>query len=96
MQRKIEWSHEARMMITQTVNYWNERNQSYSYSNKILKEVDSLQKSILKNPYFLARRHENLGLYQRVFFKGKFSLYYKIEKDSITVIYFRSNKQKPV
>jgi hypothetical protein len=96
MQRKIEWSYEARIMITQTVNYWNERNQSYLYSNKILKEIDNLQKSILKNPYFLARYHENIGLYQRTFFKGKYSLYYKIEKNNITIIHFRSNKQKPL
>jgi hypothetical protein len=93
---EVIWTNEADISYNENLEYWANRNQSNLYSKRIILETKKIESSIANNPYFLARYHENIGLYQRTFFKGKYSLYYKIEKNSITIIHFRSNKQKPL
>lgn len=95
MSRKIIWTEEAVFMLQKTLEYWNNRNKTFIYSNKIISEVEAIEIKILENPYFLAKFNGNVNLYQRIFFKGKFSLFYDIKEDSIVIIHFRSNQQKP-
>ncbi|MDR2206837.1 MAG: type II toxin-antitoxin system RelE/ParE family toxin [Flavobacteriaceae bacterium] len=93
---KIEWSKDADISYNETIVYWAEHNFSNAYSEKIISETRKIEKSISENPYFLTRYHENIGLYQRIFFKGKFSLYYRIANNIVRIIHFRSNRQRPL
>lgn len=72
------------------------KNKSNDYPNKILDEVEKVEEQIKENPFFLSRHIENLNLYQRIFFKGKFSIFYEIQETLIIIHHFRSNKQKPL
>nr|WP_232212892.1 type II toxin-antitoxin system RelE/ParE family toxin [Capnocytophaga sp. oral taxon 326] len=53
-----------------------------------------LEEEISLSPYFLAQ----YILYKRNFLNGKFVMYYQVleEENLIRIIYFRSNKQKPL
>ncbi|WP_311324691.1 type II toxin-antitoxin system RelE/ParE family toxin [Capnocytophaga sputigena] len=95
---KIKWSDEAIESYDETLDYWYYHNKSYDYSHKIISEVQKVKKEIKESPYFLAYYIEELRLYKRSFFKNKFSLYYEVneEKEMIYIVYFRSNKQKPL
>ena len=58
---------------------------------------EKVQKEILSNPY--SKQYSDiLDVYRKSFFKGKFSLYYKIDeaKQIIWITDFRSNKQRPL
>lgn len=69
----IKWSDEALESYDETLEYWVPHNKSYSYSNKIIDEVEKVKEEIKDSPYFLAQYIESLGLYKRSFFKGKFA-----------------------
>lgn len=92
----IKWSDEALESYDETLEYWGHHNKSYSYSNKIIDEVEKVKEEIKDSPYFLAQYIESLGLYKRSFFKGKFALYYQVKEEFIYIVYFRSNKQRPL
>lgn len=92
----IKWSDEALESYDDTLDYWVHHNKSYSYSNKIIDEVEKVKEEIKDSPYFLAQYIESLGLYKRSFFKGKFALYYQVKEELIYIVYFRSNKQRPL
>ena len=92
----IKWSDEALESYDETLVYWVHHNKSYSYSNKIIDEVEKVKEEIKDSPYFLAQYIESLGLYKRSFFKGKFALYYQVKEELIYIVYFRSNKQRPL
>ena len=92
----IKWSDEALESYDETLDYWVYHNKSYSYSNKIIDEVEKVKEEIKDSPYFLAQYIESLGLYKRSFFKGKFALYYQVKEELIYIVYFRSNKQRPL
>ena len=85
----IKWSDEALESYDETLEYWVHHNKSYSYSNKIIDEVEKVKEEI-------AQYIESLGLYKRSFFKGKFALYYQVKEELIYIVYFRSNKQRPL
>lgn len=95
---KIRWNSKAISEYFATLDYWDERNQSYEYSLKIEKAVNQEIQNIKENPYFLAIYSPKLDMYRKIFFKGKFSLFYRIdlEEDTIWIMIFRSNKQKPI
>ena len=87
---QIKWTEEASDSIEQTLDYWYRNNGSFTYSEKILKEI-------LSNPY--SKQYSDiLDVYRKSFFKGKFSLYYKIDEAEqiIWITDFRSNKQRPL
>jgi plasmid stabilization system protein ParE len=47
---KIIWSHKARIKLTQILEFYNERNQSNSYSAKLYKEIQKSIKLLLRQP----------------------------------------------
>ncbi len=95
---EIKWSMQAEASYLDNLNYWDNRNKSYTYSDKIEAALCELEKEIAVSPYFLAQYIEHLGLYKRNFMSGKFAIYYQIleEENLIRIIHFRSNKQKPL
>ena len=50
----MKWIYDAEEDYYNTLTYWYKHNGSYTYSEKIMKAVEVLQREIAKNPYFLA------------------------------------------
>ena len=93
---RVRWSGKAKTELENTLDSWSENNKSDSYSEKIAIETEKVQKEIEEDPYFLAKYIEEDNVYQRIFFKGRFLLYYEIKGDSVIILRFRSTKQKPL
>ncbi len=92
----IKWTTKANLAYLQTLVYWREHNKSNSYSLKIQRKVAKLVKDLEKNPFFLSRYWQNKDVYQRIFFKGKFSIFFQITNETtVNIIHFQSNSQKP-
>ncbi len=95
---EIRWAPKALEMYDQTLDYWNKRNKSSRYSQKIMQEVMLAETELLDNPYFLTDFFENIKLYRKRLFNGKFYLFFEIidEEDILYIQYFRSAYQKPL
>ena len=93
---RVRWSGKAKTELENTLDFWSENNKSDSYSEKIAIETEKVQKEIEEDPYFLAKYIEEDYVYQLIFFKGRFLLYYEIKGDSVIILRFRSTKQKPL
>ena len=95
---KTKWTINAKLALFNTLDYLTERNDSETYSNKIIVETEKALKEIQENPYQKNYYSEKINLYLKIFFKGKFALYYRIieEETTIWIIDFRSTKQKPL
>ena len=92
---RVKWSGKARTELENTLDFWSENNKSDTYSVKIAIETEKVQKEIEEDPYFLAQYIEE-NVYQRIFFKKKFILYYEVKEDVVIILRFRSAKQKPL
>lgn len=93
---QVKWSGKARTELENTLGFWSENNKSDTYSVKIAIETEKVQKEIEEDPYFLAQYIEEENVYQRIFFKKKFILYYEVKEDVVIILRFRSAKQKPL
>ena len=93
---RVKWSGKARTELENTLDFWSENNKSDTYSVKIAIETEKVQKEIEEDPYFLAQYIEEENVYQRIFFKQKFILYYEVKEDIVIILRFRSAKQKPL
>ena len=93
---RVKWSGKARTELENTLDFWSENNKSDTYSVKIAIETEKVQKEIEEDPYFLAQYIEKENVYQRIFFKKKFILYYEVKEDVVIILRFRSAKQKPL
>lgn len=62
----IKWSDEALESYDETLDYWVHHNKSYSYSNKIIDEVEKVKEEIKDSPYFLAQYIEINVLFLKV------------------------------
>jgi plasmid stabilization system protein ParE len=94
--RTVKWTSQAEESYIATLEYWIEHNKSTSYSMKIIIEIEKLEKQIQENPYFLSRYHKSLNLYQKLFLNNRFSVFYEVDDEKITIKHFRSNRQKPL
>ncbi|MFC2719288.1 MAG: hypothetical protein ACFN40_01810 [Bacteroidota bacterium] len=94
----IDWTIGAGDSLRETLDYWVEHNGSIAYSNKILDEVLNVEKEIARQPLFLAKFLDEIHLYRRTFFSGKFAIYFEIldEENRILIHHFRSSKQQPL
>ena len=94
----IVWTTQAQTSYYETLDYWDERNGSFSYSDKITKALIDLEKEISIDPYALSYYNKDLNIYRRTILKGKFLVYYKVDKEKniIEIRHFRSSKQKPL
>ncbi len=94
----IDWTIGAGDSLRETLDYWVEHNGNIAYSNKILDEVLNVEKEIARQPLFLAKFLDEIHLYRRTFFSGKFAIYFEIldEENRILIHHFRSSKQQPL
>ena len=93
---RVKWSGKTRTELENTLDFWSENNKSDTYSVKIAIETEKVQKEIEEDPYFLAQYIEEENVYQSIFFKKKFILYYEVKEDVVIILRFRSAKQKPL
>ncbi len=92
----VVWTSTASKEYFSTLEYWIEHNKSPLYSAKIQREVSKTEQGLKLNPLFLSTYIERIGLYKRIFFKGKFVLFYEIQDNIIFIEHFRSTRQKPL
>lgn len=93
---EIVWTPTAKQAYYSTLEYWIQHNKSNSYALKIAYQVRQEEETLKKSPLFLSKYLEHIKLYRKIFFKGKFALYYRIEDNKIIIRYFRSTRQKPL
>jgi plasmid stabilization system protein ParE len=90
---QIKWTKKALFSFADTLKFWNEHNQSYTYSIKLRKEVRKAEKSICRNPYLGSpSKIENIRYF--LVFKH-FSIYYRVKSDVIEILSFWDNRRNP-
>jgi plasmid stabilization system protein ParE len=90
--RKIIWSHRARIKLYEILKFYNERNQSNSYSSKLFKKFTK-ELNLLK-------KHPDLGIKTEIksvrgLITGDFIIYYQVTEAIIIVHYILYCHQKP-
>jgi plasmid stabilization system protein ParE len=90
--RKIIWTETAAKQRREVFQYWNERNKTITYSEKLIEITRRHLEVISKNPRaFQETEIPNL----RESAMGHFSLYYKFTEEYIVVVAFWDNRQDP-
>jgi len=91
-QRKIIWTETAARQRRSILEYWLQRNQSPTYSLKLLRLSNEKANLIAENPLiYKATEFPNT----HVVAMGHFSLFYKITDDVIIITAFWDNRQDP-
>jgi plasmid stabilization system protein ParE len=90
--RKIVWSHRARIKLYDILNFYNKRNQSNSYSNKLYKR---LTKEIV-----LLKKHPDLGITTEIetvrgLIIGDYIIFYQVTETMIIVHNVWDCRQNP-
>lgn len=91
-QKKIVWTETAAIQRRNVLEYWVYRNQSPTYSLKLLALSNQKAELIALNPY-LFKTAEFPDT--RVVSMGHYSLFYKISDQSIIITAFWDNRQDP-
>ncbi len=90
---QIIWSDEAEVDYIETLNYWIENNQSDKYALKLMEEVEKKEDLISENPFTgTPSEIENV---KSVLIDRNFSIYYKINDDTIEILSFWDNRRNP-
>lgn len=91
-QKKVIWTETAAWQRRSILEYWIQRNQSTTYSIKLLRLSNEKANLIATNPQlYKAADFQNT----RVASIGHFSLFYKILHDAIIITAFWDNRQDP-
>ena len=62
---RIVWTNRVSDELDNNLSFWLNKNKSNVYPNKILDEIEKLEKQIKENPLFLYCYIESLNLFQR-------------------------------
>ena len=92
---EIVWTDKALDSLKENLKFWDIHNETPSYSDKILAEINKLTSELSDNPLYLGRYNKELNLYVRPFLLY-FELKNKEGKDFIEIQFFKSSKQKPI
>ncbi len=95
---EVIWTDTATYAYLSNLEYWNNRNKSISYSQKIIAEIDNINEFLAKTPYDISKYHKKVDIYQYLLMKGRFSIFYEIDEENkkVFVKHFRSNRQEPL
>ena len=97
---EIVWTDKALDSLKENLEFWDIHNETPSYSDKILAEINKLTSELSDNPLYLGRYNKELNLYVRPILKSRFLLYFELKnkegKDCIEIQFFKSSKQKPI
>lgn len=90
----IKWSEQAKIELKEILLYWKNHNKSNSYSIKLNAEVQRVAKNLAKFPYLWTEveGYENI---RRALVFHNYSIFYLIEKETITILSFWDNRKNP-
>ena len=88
--KKIIWSTRASQELKQTLEFYNQRNQSTRYSLKVLKGIDELMKILSKNE-LIGRLTSNK--FTRVIPMKAYLIFYEVNQNTIEIVSFWDNRQ---
>jgi plasmid stabilization system protein ParE len=91
-QKKIIWTETAARQRRSILEYWSQRNQSPTYSLKLLRLSNEKANLIAENP-LIYKAAEFTDTH--VAAMGHFSIFYKISDDAIIITAFWDNRQDP-
>lgn len=91
-QKEVIWTETAALQRRSILEYWLQRNQSPTYSLKLLQLTNAKAAKIADNP-LIYKRAEFPDTY--VAAMGHFSLFYKITNHAIIITAFWDNRQDP-
>ena len=90
--RKVIWTETAAKQRRLILEYWLQRNQSATYSLKLLELSNEKAEIIAENPLiYKTSEFPNM----RVAAMGHFSLFYKTNDDNVIITAFWDNRQDP-
>ena len=90
--RKVIWTETAAKQRRLILEYWLQRNQSATYSLKLLELSNEKAEIIAENPLiYKTSEFPNM----RVAAMGHFSLFYKTTDDTVIITAFWDNRQDP-
>lgn len=93
MVRRLIWSVEARNSRKNIFEYWNNRNKSKAYSNKLNLLFNSNLQIVLKLPEFgIATKNED----DKLIIVSHFEIIYKITEKEIVVLDIWDTRQNPI
>ncbi|MAY83803.1 MAG: plasmid stabilization protein [Flavobacteriales bacterium] len=88
----IEWADQAKQQFFDILEYWNLRNKSTSYSEKLIDIVDERLKYLSQYPKSSTKTNIPES---RICVLGHYSIIYKVQKTQIYIMAFWDNRQDP-
>ena len=90
--KRIVWSKEARLDFKATLEFYNDRNGSNTYSRKLADQIfNSIEQ--LQTNNFLGINTSDLDV--RVLIKGSFSIFYELKEEEIVVLVIWDSRRNP-
>ncbi len=93
MARKVRWSRSAKNELSQVVSYWNKRNQSSNYTNKLRRQIEVTLNLIKVYPNS-GRRTISNGI-RRIIVIKKYAIFYDWTKSHVNILAFWDVRQDP-
>ena len=91
-QREVIWTETAARQRREILIYWRERNNSASYSEKLIKLIQKKINLIVRYPEY---GKNVLFTDTKTSAMGHYSIYYKVRDDEIIITAFLDNRQDP-
>ncbi|WP_315050758.1 type II toxin-antitoxin system RelE/ParE family toxin [Capnocytophaga leadbetteri] len=90
----VEWTEQAKIDLKEILLYWKKHNKSNLYSVKLNAEVQRVVKDLVRFPYLWTEveGYENI---RRALVFFNYSIFYLIEKNTITILSFWDNRRNP-
>jgi len=90
--KRIAWTKEARADFRATLEFYNDRNGSSTYSRKLAEQVFKAIEKLQDNNHLGIRTSDPEV---RVLIKGAFSIFYELKEDMILVLIIWDSRRNP-
>ena len=90
--RKIIWSHKAKIKLSEILEFYYQRNNSKTYSQKIYREIQKSLRLLIKQPR-LGIKTDDISV--RALILGEFIIFYEFTKTEIKVHTIWDCRQNP-
>ncbi|MBF9255138.1 type II toxin-antitoxin system RelE/ParE family toxin [Pontibacter sp. 172403-2] len=90
--KRIVWSKEARLDFKATLEFYNERNGSSTYSRKLADEIVNIIEKLQINNFLGSKTSEPQV---RVLVKGTFSIFYELKEEEILILVIWDTRRNP-
>ena len=90
----IKWSEQAKIELKEVLLYWKKHNKNNAYAVKLNTEVQKVVKDLVRFPYLWTEVEGYENICRALVFHN-YSIFYLIEKDTITILSFWDNRKNP-